>query len=122
MRDASLPSRTVQAAPRWKTPTCERYLRPPIASCSWPTACGECSSDGNPSSRASLARPASRLLMPILVVIALSVAGAAGQLRVHTSSSTGIPSSLIVGRAVCAHGTWLLSDRLDLIVITDPAR
>ncbi len=60
--------------------------------------------------------------MPILVVIALSVAGAAGQLRVHTSSSTGIPSSLIVGRAVCAHGTWLLSDRLDLIVITDPAR
>jgi len=31
-------------------------------------------------------------------------------------------SSLIVGRAVCAHGTWLLTEHPDLIVITAPAR
>src|SRR6266571_3560500 len=76
----------------------------------------------DPSSRASMARPASRLLMPALVVIALSMAGAAGQLRVHTSSSTRMPSSLIVGRAVCSHGTWLLTEHQDLILITHPAR
>jgi hypothetical protein len=33
-----------------------------------------------------------------------------------------MPSSLIVGRAVCSHGTWLLTERPELIVITDPAR
>jgi len=60
--------------------------------------------------------------MPALVVIALSLAGAAGQLRVHTSSSTRMPSSLIVGRAVCSHGTWLLTEHTDLILVTHPAR
>jgi hypothetical protein len=60
--------------------------------------------------------------MPTLVVIALSIAGAAGQLRVHTTSTTRIPSSLIVGRAVCSDGAWLLTERPELIVITDPAR
>jgi hypothetical protein len=60
--------------------------------------------------------------MPALVVIALSMAGAAGQLRVHISSSTRLPSSLIVGRAVCSHGTWLLTEHPDLILITHPAR
>src|SRR5438046_2869297 len=59
--------------------------------------------------------------MPALVVIALSMAGAAGQLRVHTSS-TRMPSSLIVGRAVCSHGTWLLTEHRDLILVTHPAR
>jgi hypothetical protein len=33
-----------------------------------------------------------------------------------------MPTSLIVGRAVCAHGTWLLTDHPDLIGITHPAR
>ena len=60
--------------------------------------------------------------MPILVVIALSMAGAAGQLRVQTSSNTQMPLSLIVGRAVCPQGTWLLTDHPDLIVITHPGR
>jgi hypothetical protein len=60
--------------------------------------------------------------MPALLVIALSMAGAAGQLRVHMSSSTRMPPSLIVGRAVCSHGTWLLTEHPDLILITHPAR
>jgi hypothetical protein len=50
------------------------------------------------------------------------MAAAAGHFGVHISSNTPIPTSLIVGRAVCARGTWLLTDRPDLIVITDPAR
>jgi hypothetical protein len=60
--------------------------------------------------------------MPTLVVIALSIAGAVGQLRVHASSSPLMASSLIVGRAVCSPGTWLLTERPELIVITHPGR
>ncbi len=62
--------------------------------------------------------------MPMLTLfIALSTGAPAGPLRARTlASDSRIPSSLIIGRTVCSGATWLLMERLELVVVTHATR
>lgn len=59
----------------------------------------------------------------LLLAIALSSAATPTELHARPAGADRpVPSNLIVGRAVCAQATWLLTDRPDLIVMTHSTR
>ena len=70
-----------------------------------------------------LARLFHAVMTPLFLSVSLIVAGAVEPLHARlVSAGPPLPSSLIVGRAVCAGTTWLLTDRPVLIAVTHDRR